>query len=128
MCAGFREPAASCALTGTPLGCYEPGGGSGGLDRKQERVIPALGIDEKAFKKGHKYMTVVCDLERATVEHVAEDRKAEGLQAFWNSLSPEQLNGVEVGVHGYVGPLTFRQPCTVCLTPIKKSSLIAFIS
>jgi transposase len=66
-----------------------------GLNRKQERVIPALGIDEKAFKKGHKYMTVVCDLERATVEHVAEDRKAESLQAFWKSLSPEQLDGVE---------------------------------
>jgi hypothetical protein len=32
-----------------------------------ERVFQALGIDEKAFKKGHKYMAVVCDLERATV-------------------------------------------------------------
>ena len=66
-----------------------------GLERKQERVIPAIGIDEKAFKKGHKYMTVVCDLERATVEHVAEDRKAESLQDFWKSLSPEQLDGVK---------------------------------
>ena len=40
-------------------------------------------------------MTVVCDLERATVEHVAEDRKAESLQDFWESLSPEQLGGVK---------------------------------
>jgi transposase len=66
-----------------------------GLRRKQEKVIPVFGVDEKAFKKGHKYMTVVCDLKKATVEHVAEDRKAESLKAFWKSLSPEQLQGIE---------------------------------
>jgi transposase len=47
------------------------------------------------FKKGHKYMTVVCDLEKATAEHVAEDRRAESLEGFWQSLSPEQLAGLE---------------------------------
>jgi transposase len=66
-----------------------------GLQRKQERVLPVIGVDEKAFKKGHKYMTVVCDLDRATVEHVAEDRKAESLRTFWQSLTPEQLDGIE---------------------------------
>jgi len=40
-------------------------------------------------------MTVVCDLERATVEHVAEDRQAETLQGFGKSLSPEQLEGIK---------------------------------
>ena len=29
-----------------------------GLKRKQERVIPAIGIDEKAYKKGHKYRSI----------------------------------------------------------------------
>jgi transposase len=66
-----------------------------GMRRKQEKVIPVFAVDEKAFKKGHKYMTVVCDLHKATVEHVAEDRKAESLKAFWKSLSPEQLKGIE---------------------------------
>jgi len=66
-----------------------------GLARKRQRVLPVIGVDEKAFKKGHKYMTVVCDLERATVEHVAEDRCSESLEAFWQSLSPEQLAGLE---------------------------------
>lgn len=68
---------------------------SRGLQRKQERLIPVVGVDEKAFKKGHRYMTVVCDLEKATVEHVAEDRKAESLRAFWQSLSPEKLDGIK---------------------------------
>jgi transposase len=66
-----------------------------GFARKRQRIMPVIGVDEKAFKKGHKYMTVVCDLERATVEHVAEDRRSESLEAFWRSLSPEQLAGLE---------------------------------
>jgi transposase len=66
-----------------------------GLGPKRQRVLPVIGMDEKAFKKGHKYMTVVCDLERATVEDVAEDRRAESLEGFWQSLSPEQLAGLE---------------------------------
>lgn len=53
-----------------------------GQARKEERVIPFLGVDEKAFRKGHKYMTVVCDLEGATVGYVAEDRKADSLTGF----------------------------------------------
>jgi transposase len=62
-----------------------------GLDRKQERVIPALGIDEKAFKKEHKYLTVGCNLERATIEHRAENRLAESLQDFWTRKDPNIL-------------------------------------
>ena len=65
-----------------------------GQARKQARVIPLIGVDEKAFRKGHQYMTVVCDLERATVEYVAEDRKAESVEGFWRGLSSEQLEGV----------------------------------
>ena len=66
-----------------------------GQARKQRRVIPYVGVDEKAFRKGHKYMTVVCDLEEATVEYVGEDRTTESLETFWKSLTPDQLAGVE---------------------------------
>jgi transposase len=62
---------------------------------KRQRPLPIIGVDEKAFKKGHKYMTMVCDLENATVEHMAEDRRSESLEAFWQSLSPEQLTAIE---------------------------------
>jgi transposase len=66
-----------------------------GQGRKQARVIPHIGVDEKAFRKGHSYMTVVADLDRATVEYVTEDRKTESLAGFWRSLEPNQLAGVE---------------------------------
>jgi transposase len=35
-----------------------------------------LDIDEKGFRKGHDYMTVVCDLRGGAVEYAVEDRKA----------------------------------------------------
>lgn len=66
-----------------------------GRARKEATVIPRYGVDEKAFKRGHRYMTVVCDLDKATVEYVAEDRKTASLEAFWASLTPAQREGVE---------------------------------
>ena len=38
-----------------------------GLRAKKRRVIARLGVDEKAVAKGHRYVTLVCDLDRATV-------------------------------------------------------------
>jgi transposase len=66
-----------------------------GRERKQAAVVRHVGVDEKAFRKGHSYLTVVCDLERSTVEHVAEDRTAEALGGYWSSLTPVQREGVE---------------------------------
>jgi len=66
-----------------------------GRARKQARVMPVIGVDEKAFKKGHSYMTVVCDAQEGRVEYVAEDRTAEALSGFWRSLSDEQRAGIE---------------------------------
>jgi transposase len=66
-----------------------------GLARKPERVIRHVGVDEKAFRKGQSYMTVVCDLEQATVEHVAEDRRTESLAGYFQGLTPAQREGIE---------------------------------
>jgi transposase len=45
-----------------------------GLERRQAEKLPAVGVDEKAFRKGQKYFTLVNDLERSRVLYVAEDR------------------------------------------------------
>jgi len=66
-----------------------------GRARKGDKPVTHLGVDEKAFRKGHSYMTVVCDLEEGTVEHVAEDRRAESLGEYFESLTDEQLAGIE---------------------------------
>ena len=66
-----------------------------GQERKQASVIKQIGVDEKAFRKGHSYLTVVCDLERSTVEHVAEDRTIESLACYYASLNDQQRAGIE---------------------------------
>ena len=42
----------------------------------KEAALPRhLGVDEKAIAKGHRYMTLVCDLEHARVEYIGEQSK-----------------------------------------------------
>jgi hypothetical protein len=66
-----------------------------GLARRQAEPIHRLGVDEKAFRKGHKYFTLVNDLERSRVLYVAEDRKQESLDGFWETLTEAQREGIE---------------------------------
>jgi len=66
-----------------------------GLLAKEKRVSAQVGVDEKAVAKGHKYITLVNDLDRSTVEYIADDRKQESLDGYFKSLSPEQLQGIE---------------------------------
>jgi transposase len=57
---------------------------------KQRRVPELIGVDEKAARKGHNYLTVVCDLGRGTVEYIADDRKQASLDAYFEPLSAEE--------------------------------------
>ena len=66
-----------------------------GRQRKAPKVVRRLGVDEKAAAKGHRYLTLVCDLEEGTVEHIAEERKKESLEGYYQGLSEEQLAGIE---------------------------------
>jgi len=68
---------------------------SRGRARKQPRIIRHVGADEKAFRKGHNYVTVVCNIEAGTVEYVGDDRKKESLAAYFQGLSSEQRAGIE---------------------------------
>jgi len=65
-----------------------------GLSRRKAENIGYLGVDEKSFRKGHKYLTVVNDLAQGRVLYVAEDRKQSSLDSFWPTLTEEQLGGI----------------------------------
>jgi len=66
-----------------------------GLARRQAEPIPWVGVDEKAFCKGHNYVTLVTDLALGRVLYVAADRKQASLDGFWGTLTPEQLTSIE---------------------------------
>jgi transposase len=66
-----------------------------GQARKEAVVTPQIGVDEKAFRKGHSYMTVVNDIHRGTVEFVTEDREKASLERYFATLSEEQRSGIK---------------------------------
>ena len=66
-----------------------------GLERRKAPMPRYLGVDEKAFRKGHKYVTIVSDLDSGHVLHVAAHRKQSSLDGFWKQLTPTQLAGIE---------------------------------
>jgi len=58
-----------------------------GQKAKKRRVIPRIGVDEKAVARRHQYVTMVCDLDRSTVEYLAENREKTSLDAYYATLS-----------------------------------------
>ncbi len=66
-----------------------------GQDRKETKLLPRIGIDEKAFAKGHDYMTLLYDLDNSTVEAISEGRDADSGIACISQLLPEQIASVE---------------------------------
>ncbi len=61
-----------------------------GMARRKDEPIENLGVDEKSFKKRHKYVTVVNDLDGTRVLYVAPGRGKASLDGFWGTLSQEQ--------------------------------------
>jgi transposase len=66
-----------------------------GLARRQAEAIPQLGVDEKAFRKGHKYLTLVNDLRRNRVLYVAEGREQSSLEGFWATITEQQRDSIQ---------------------------------
>lgn len=66
-----------------------------GLARREILRPERIGIDETSFQKRHEYVTSVADLDEGTVLYVADDRKTESLDGFYEQLAPEQLEGLQ---------------------------------
>lgn len=77
-------------------------------------------MDEKSVGKGHKYLTLICDLDAGTVEYLADDRQQGSLDGY-QGLSEEQRQGIEAvamdiwdpyiaSTRGYV-PKAGREDC-----------------
>jgi len=68
-----------------------------GLARKEEKVCFRIGIDEKSYRKGHNYVTIVASMQagQTTVEYVGDGRGKESLEGYWNKFEREELLGIE---------------------------------
>ncbi len=66
-----------------------------GLERRTLEAPRHAGVDETSFQKRHEYVTVLSDLERSVVVHIADDRGREALDSFWTRLREDQRAQVE---------------------------------
>jgi len=65
-----------------------------GRAAKEHQVPALLGVDEKAARKGHSYLTLVYDIAGGTVEYIADDRKQASLDGYFNAFSPAERDSI----------------------------------
>ena len=66
-----------------------------GLERRQLEGLKHLGMDEKNFKRGQSYITLLTDLDASRVLDVVAERTMEAADQLWETLRPEQKQAVE---------------------------------
>lgn len=66
-----------------------------GLARRTSVAGRRLGIDEHSYLKHFQFVTMVVDLDEQTVLHVADDRTAESLDAYFAGLTIEERSAIE---------------------------------
>jgi transposase len=54
-----------------------------------------IAVDEKSYKKGHKYVTIVSDIDHKMVIWVSEGNRKESLDEFFKILGPERCAKIE---------------------------------
>lgn len=66
-----------------------------GLERRELTMPATLGIDEKAFRRGQDYVTLVSDQGEGTVLYIADGRKQESLDGFYELFGTDEIAKVE---------------------------------
>lgn len=66
-----------------------------GLERRQLEGLKHLGLDEKSFKRGQSYITLLTDLDQSRVVEVVEDRTKDAVDKVWECLTLAQKEEVE---------------------------------
>ena len=66
-----------------------------GLSRRKNEFILSIGMDEMSFLSGHRYVTVMTDIQGKRVIDVAENRDKDAVDTLWQELSDEQRKNVQ---------------------------------
>ena len=66
-----------------------------GLERRKKEPIDYVGVDEKSFRRGHTYASILNDLDNNRVWDLVEGRKTENAKTLLETLGEEQRSGVK---------------------------------
>lgn len=65
-----------------------------GQDRRELDKLRYVGMDEKSFRRGQSYVSVLTDLEESRVMEVTLGRDREAADILWETLPEEQLDQI----------------------------------
>ncbi len=67
-----------------------------GLEHRSLDGIRSIGVDELSWKKGHKYLTVVYQIDHGCrrLLHIAKDRTAQSFHTFFDMLGPQRAESI----------------------------------
>jgi transposase len=65
-----------------------------GLAAKPLEAPARVGVDEKSAGRGQDYITVVSDLDKGTVDYLADERRQTSLDSYFTRFSVEQRAGI----------------------------------
>jgi transposase len=93
---------------------------AGGRDRLEG--LRRIGIDEKAWRKGHRYITVITDHDSGRLVWAAEGRNQDTLRTFFDDLGPRRsalLTHVSADGAGWIHQVVAGQApqAVICLDP-----------
>jgi len=92
------------------------------LDQRRLRDLERIGIDEVSDRRGHRYLTLVCDHRSGAVVWVGRDRSQATLERFFDQLGEAEagkLRAVSLDMWApYLNALAARVPqARVCFDP-----------
>ena len=65
------------------------------LDTDRLDGLYRIGVDEIAYRRGHRYLTIVADHDKAGVVWVAKGKRGAALEAFFDELGPQRCQQIE---------------------------------
>jgi len=67
-----------------------------GMEHRNLDGIRAIGVDELSWKKGHRYLTMVYQIDHGyrRLLHIARDRKAQSFHSFFDMLGQERTRAI----------------------------------
>jgi transposase len=66
-----------------------------GLERREEKPLENIAIDETSFQRRHEYVTVIYDKDRDAILDVLDDRKSETLEKWLKNRPQEHLDSIK---------------------------------
>jgi transposase len=66
-----------------------------GLARRRKTPLRLIGIDEVSRKKGHRYLTLVYDLQRGELVWIGKERTRDTVAQFFDELGPRRSRNLQ---------------------------------